>query len=105
MEQLCGENPGNARWRTFVERARATNAKRDGIDRQFGCAVPSIHPFEELRTALSALSAGIAMNDWDCIAEGFVMLQHAELRLRPQLWADFERHLRPGTMPTEENVW
>jgi hypothetical protein len=36
----------------------------------------------ELRTICLALEAGMRTGDWSCIAEGLVMLQDAERRIR-----------------------
>jgi hypothetical protein len=85
MAHLVGEDMEHPRWRRLVIKARETNAKRDQSDRTSGFAAPSdTLPIDELRTGLQAVSAGLAMADWDCVAEGFVMIQHAETRFQDE---------------------
>jgi hypothetical protein len=85
MSQLVAEYMEHPRWRRFVLKARETNAKRDQDDRANGWATPSdTLPIDELRTGLEAVSAGLAKADWNCVAEGFVMIQHAEARFQEE---------------------
>jgi hypothetical protein len=69
--------------------ARETVDMMDRTDRQAGFAsvtdlIPN-HPAEVMRCIMEALKAGIATNDWTCVAEGVIMLQ------------DLERHVRAMT--------
>lgn len=57
-------------------KAQRTNRRRDVSDALFGFAAPSRSPDEVwLKTITSALEAGIGREDWDCVAEGLVMLE------------------------------
>jgi hypothetical protein len=85
MAHLVGEHMEHPRWKRLVLKARETNAKRDTDDRANGWAAPAdTLPIDELRTGLEAVSAGLAAADWQCVAEGFVMIQHAETRLQEE---------------------
>jgi hypothetical protein len=78
-------SPGaSKRYRRLLAKARQTNARRDADDREGGKAgAPGDCPLDlHLRTAISALAAGMDAGDWDCVAEGLAMLQDAELRAR-----------------------
>jgi hypothetical protein len=86
MTQPVGENMQSPRWKRLVLQARATNAKRDADERALGWAAPAdTVPLDELRTGLEAVSCGLATADWRAVAEGFVMIQHAETRLQEAL--------------------
>jgi hypothetical protein len=86
-DQLCADHPEHPRYRKLVTKARHTNASRDRDEVAFGFAPPSHTIFLHLRTGLEAVSAGLCLGDWDCVAEGFVMLQESERTLRPLLLA------------------
>jgi len=82
-ERLYAEEWDNPRWRTLVRKARRTNAQRDQDERTSGFAAPGdCTVAHELRTAMLAVSCGLGAEDWDAVAEGFVMLQHVEMRMR-----------------------
>lgn len=73
----------------LVGRARRVNEERDVMDRNAGMAAPGDCPVSaQLRTAIQAIVSGIETSGvprelaWDCIAEGLVILQDAELRVR-----------------------
>lgn len=69
---------------SLLAQARKTNAVRDRIDREKGNGAPADYDVAtQLRTVLSALQAGINTQDWNCVAEGYVMLEHAEAAIRP----------------------
>jgi hypothetical protein len=85
MSERCAEHPEDPRWRALVSKARTTNSTRDHDDRKAGWAAPSASLFLLLRTGLEAVSTGLCCEDWDCVAEGFVMLQELEHTLRPEL--------------------
>ena len=60
----------------IMRRARRVNAKRDRDERKAGFAAPSDGPLsQQIRTAMSAIEAGIRVKDWNCIAEGQAMLE------------------------------
>lgn len=68
------------KYNELMERARKTNAKRDKDERKAGFAANSVFaPDLQLRTAMSAIQAGIAVEDWNCIAEAQAMLEHLHL--------------------------
>jgi hypothetical protein len=60
----------------LLAKARKTNARRDASDRKRGFAAPEdCPPFVFFKTAMSAIETGISASDWDCVAEGYVMLE------------------------------
>ena len=60
----------------ILARARATNRHRDKLDRKNGFAAPSDCPVDvALGTAMGAIYAGLSSSDWNCIAEGYAMLE------------------------------
>ena len=62
----------------LILKAKAANLKRDTVDRQSGYAAPGDRGLApHLEVASAAIEAGIRMGDWDCIAEGLVMLHDA----------------------------
>jgi len=66
----------------LIRKAEMTNAERDRIEQANGMAPPSDCPLPmHLRTIDSALEAGLRMGDWDCVAEGLVMLRAAMERV------------------------
>lgn len=76
----CSENP---EYLALIRKAEQTNRERDAIDRKAGFASPlDTNCSACLRVVISAITAGINMRDWDCVAEGLDMLQHAELKIR-----------------------
>ena len=70
------------RFKRMIAKAEITNQRRDEMDHKSGVAAPNdpindprITSHEMLaRTVLMALEAGIKTNDWDCVAEAYVML-------------------------------
>ncbi len=70
-------------YENMMKKARDTNRKRDNVEREVGyAAVPDCPPDLQIRTAMSAIQAGIASNDWNCIAEAQAMLEQVEKILR-----------------------
>lgn len=56
--------------------ARATNRHRDKLDRKNGFAAPSDCPVDvALETAMGAIYAGLSSSDWNCVAEGYAILE------------------------------
>lgn len=68
-----------------MARARRTNAERDAMDRHSGSQCPTDSPaWQLLITAMQAFEASLRMQgDMDCCAEGLVILEVLERRLRP----------------------
>ena len=69
-------------YEALLKKAKRTNQQRDRHDRKVGFAAPgdaSLRVY--FRTVLSALEAGMRMEDWPCVAEGYVMLQDFYARL------------------------
>jgi hypothetical protein len=63
-------------WPALLSAARAENNARDKIDRAHGMAPPAAcGPKEIVRTAMSAMEAGYASDDWKCVAEAYAMLE------------------------------
>jgi hypothetical protein len=82
-------NP-DARFRRLIAKAEITNQRRDAIDHGAGFSAPN-DPIKDdritsremlVRTALMALECAIKTNDWDCVAEAFVMLNEG---IRPSV--------------------
>ncbi len=68
--------------RAAVEAARKRNAELDAIDRgRAGAAPGDCGTGVHLRTAMSAIAAGIQGEDWGCVAEGLAMLDEIHDRL------------------------
>ncbi len=60
----------------LIEKARKTNAKRDEHDAKLGLLSPTNDTIEgQIRTAILAIYAGMEIQDWDCVAEAYVMLE------------------------------
>jgi hypothetical protein len=93
-DRLCAHHPEHPRYRRLVTKALHTNRARDHDETTFGWAVPSSTVFLHLRTGLEAISAGLCTGDWDCVAEGFVMIQESERTLRPLLLAQDQQRSR-----------
>lgn len=69
-------------WEVRLQKARRTNMKRDASDTELGFATPAEDgPARHLATALEAIRAGGTREDWDCVAEGVVMLEDLQRRL------------------------
>lgn len=87
-------NSFTERVRLLIEKARRTNIERDELDRMSGRSAPGDdrpgYPavMSLLRTAICAIASGLETIDrdrrgsLDCIAEGFCMVQDAELLIR-----------------------
>jgi len=87
-----GTRRAQAVFDSLVQRARGTNRERDSNDRAHGLAAPGDRSGHLLGdggggvladyaafvvladTARMAIEAGLRMRDWDCVAEGYVML-------------------------------
>jgi hypothetical protein len=61
----------------LIQKAQKTNRRRDHCERGAGFATPDSDRESLLRTVVSALEAGVRRKDWDCVAEGLVMLADA----------------------------
>lgn len=60
----------------IVAKAAKTNARRDNLDTSAGFSPPKdCAPDVFLRTAMCAIHCGLSQNDFDCVAEGYAMLQ------------------------------
>jgi hypothetical protein len=63
-------------YKKLMAKARQTNAKRDETDREGYFATPDYGPLSQmLKTAMSAVEAGIITADWNAVAEGQAMLE------------------------------
>ena len=61
----------------IVAKAVKTNAHRDRMDAESGFLPPKDCPTDVfLRTAMVAIHTGLEQHDWDCVAEGYAMLQN-----------------------------
>lgn len=68
----------------LMEKARATNAKRDNDDRLSGAGAPEDHgAWALLVTAIDAIKAGVVRDDWNAIAEGQAMLERIVDKYQP----------------------
>lgn len=72
----------HSRTARLMAKARAVNAQRDAID--ISGPVARCPLDLQLRTALSAIFCGLETRDWDCVAEGTVMIQDAEAQVRTE---------------------
>jgi hypothetical protein len=79
-----GDDKGKyPRFRKLLTRARKTNRERDAIDHQMGFGAPGDCPAPiRMRTAMEALRCGMEMQDWNCVAEAFDMIECYELTIR-----------------------
>lgn len=69
-------------YESLMAQARKTNTHRDGVERKNGLIAPSdATPLDQLRTAMSAIRAGIITDDWNAVAEGQDMLVELEKRV------------------------
>jgi hypothetical protein len=60
-----------------IQRATRRNTFRSRAERSAGFAAPEDCSLEvALRTVVCAIHAGLVLEDWDCIAEGLVLLGH-----------------------------
>jgi hypothetical protein len=65
-----------SRYYNLMKRARKMNRMRDEGERAIGFGAPSDNEvWQHLRTAMSAIEAGIKCKDWNAIAEGQAMLE------------------------------
>lgn len=61
---------------TLMAKARKHNARLDAMDRKAGNANPAqCPPIQTIRTAMEAIRCGIAIDDWDCVAQGQAILE------------------------------
>lgn len=68
--------------RQRIDKARKTNDHRDKGDRAAGFAPPNFGPVDmTLRTAMCAIWAGLGIEDWDCVAEGYEILVDLHLKM------------------------
>lgn len=59
----------------LIAKARTINARRDATDRSSGFQAPNDSASDvTLRTAIDALHAGIAVQNWQVVAESYVLL-------------------------------
>jgi hypothetical protein len=73
-------NPDTLR---LIQRAAEHNDALDATGAAHGFATPqSLGPTELLRTAIAAIVCGMEIRDWDCVAQGLVMVLQAELFAR-----------------------
>ena len=71
----------------LVDKARTTNWERDRIDRANGFGVPGDGGHDDLlRTAMSALEAGMREENWEAVAEGYEMLADLHRRMTGKLY-------------------
>lgn len=76
----------DANYEALMEKARATVKMMDKTDKKGGFATHLEVPLDTgLRTVIAAVGGGIAMQNWDCVAEGLVMLQEIGLKVRRSL--------------------
>ncbi|KKW13318.1 MAG: hypothetical protein UY48_C0002G0009 [Candidatus Gottesmanbacteria bacterium GW2011_GWB1_49_7] len=92
LERVCREGgvfvgvQTNPRYDRLMDKARQVNRQRDVDERVPGVLPEREHPLPvRLRTAISAVSSGIARGDWGSVAEGLDLLQAAEWDLRERL--------------------
>jgi hypothetical protein len=73
----------------LIHAARVTNERRDRGERALGFVAPGDDDvWQHLRTAMSAVEAGLRTGEPDCIAEGYAMLEVIEVAICPP---DFRR--------------
>lgn len=66
----------------ILAKAKAFNARLDQIDRHNGNpTLQEVGPTQELGVAIAAIEAGIATDQWDCIAQGLVMLYEVRISM------------------------
>lgn len=72
----------------LIAKARHTNARRDAQEHRAGFAAPGdanfpgiVSSWDLARTAAMALQAGMKTKDWDCIAEGYLMIERISTQL------------------------
>ena len=71
----------------LVDMARATNRKRDRIDRKAGFGAPGDGGHDDLiRTAMCAIEAGMREESWEPVAEGYEMLADLHHRLTGKMY-------------------
>lgn len=69
-------------WQARLSKVKATNRSLDAVDREAGLATPAgAGLLAHLATALEAIKAGGVLGDWDCVAEGVLILEDAVARL------------------------
>jgi hypothetical protein len=67
----------------LMAQARTKNRRRDASDRRLGLAAPSDATVaQHLQTAMAAIKAGIATEDWSIVAEGQALLEEVSQRIR-----------------------
>ena len=65
-----------------IKKAQAVNARYEEIERKCGYASPAQAGPEELfRCGMQAVEAGLRMEDFDMVAEGFLLLRDFRARL------------------------
>ena len=69
--------------KALIARARATNEQHREVERAHGFVPPEQASLVALlRTAKQALWAGMVIEDWNNVAEGYVMLETLEAALK-----------------------
>jgi hypothetical protein len=70
----------------LMQEAKITNTERDQIDHSCDFASPNdCSNLMLLRTAMTAIECGIRSDDWGFVAEGQVMLQQLENRVKEEI--------------------
>ena len=66
----------------LIAKARQTNQQKDAIDRQFGLVAEGDADLKvRAKTAMMALQAAIATEDWETVAEAYCLLEdHDQLK-------------------------
>ena len=83
----------------LVEKAKRTNQTRDQWEREAGfCAISDEEPWQQVRTALFAMEAGLIGGDFDAIAEGYAILDNLAIALAPEKHKDTLRKHGAGTL-------
>ena len=68
-------NNGCLLYQKLMFKARRVNIERDIVETEAGFQAPTNGTaWTHLRTAMEAIRAGIACEDWSCVAEGQAML-------------------------------
>ena len=58
----------------LIAKARRTSAERDAIDKRLGFATPE-EAGQVIETAIEALTAAMRTEDWNLVAECYVLLE------------------------------
>lgn len=70
-------------YHNILVKAINKNREYERIERKHGYLPPKDYPLiEHLRTAMSAIGCGISIQNWNCVAEGLVLLAEIHERLK-----------------------